>query len=92
MERRLQALLAALKRKPFDVAAANAVMKQAIRKIVINVQAGELQIYWHHVAEDAEPQALPFPMFQRLPGFDAITTQKRRRRQRRAAGNSAAVA
>ena len=92
VERRLQALLAALKRKPFDVAAANAVMKRAIRKIVINVRAGELQIQWHHVAEDAEPQVLPFPMFQRLPALNSIATQKRRRRQRRADGNSAAVA
>jgi hypothetical protein len=92
VERRLQALLAALRRKPFDVVAANAVMRQAICKIVMNVQAGELQIHWHHVAEDAEPQVLPFPMFQRLPGFSAIATQKRRRRKRRAAGNSAAVA
>jgi hypothetical protein len=36
---------------PFDVATTNAVMKQSIKKIVINVQAGELQIHWHHVAQ-----------------------------------------
>jgi hypothetical protein len=67
--------LAALTRKPFDIAAANAAMRQAIRKIVMDAENGELHIYWHHVADDADPQAVVFPRFQREP-----TSSKRKAR------------
>jgi hypothetical protein len=66
VERKLQALLAALKRKPFDVAAANAAMRQAVRKIVIDAEGNTLEIHWHHVADDANPQVLPFTNLGRI--------------------------
>ena len=91
VERKLQGLLTALRRKPFDVAAANAAMKQAIRKIVMNAQTGELQIFWHHMAEDAEPQEVPWTRFGRLPGGYAVPTQRRQRRGRKTVDNSSAV-
>jgi hypothetical protein len=75
VERKLQALLVALRRRSFDVAAANAAMKQVIRTIVMDVEQGELAIYWKHVAKDAEPQVVPFPRFQREP-----TSKKKKRR------------
>jgi DNA invertase Pin-like site-specific DNA recombinase len=75
VERKLQALLAALTRKPFDVAVANGAMRQAIKKIVMDAENGELLIYWHHVADDADPQVVVFPRFQRV-----ATSSKRTRR------------
>jgi hypothetical protein len=45
VERKLQALLGELTRKPFDVAVVNTAMRQAIRKIVMDAQAGQLQIF-----------------------------------------------
>jgi DNA invertase Pin-like site-specific DNA recombinase len=75
VERKLQALLEALTRKPFDVVATNAAMRQAVRKIVMNVEEGELAIYWHHTADDADPQVVPFSRFQRVP-----TRNKRKQR------------
>jgi len=74
VERRLQALSAALKRRPFDVAAANAAMRQAIRKIVLDAEHGELAIYWQHAADDAEPQIVNIPMFTRVPGGWRVPT------------------
>jgi DNA invertase Pin-like site-specific DNA recombinase len=86
VERKLQALLAALKHKPFDVAAANNAMRQAVRKIVLNAAppralgdgwegGSTLEIHWQHTAEEAEPQVLPLTIWPKHP------TQKRRKRK-----------
>jgi hypothetical protein len=91
VERKLQALLEALKRKPFDVAAVNAAIRQAIRRIVMDVQAGELQIFWQHITDDADPQAVSFPTFQRVPGGFTVSTQRRQRRGRKTVDSSSAA-
>jgi hypothetical protein len=54
VQRRLGAMRDALAREPFDVAEANAVMRQAIRVIVMDVEAGSAAIHWHHTAEPQE--------------------------------------
>jgi hypothetical protein len=65
VERKLQALYKALTRKPFDVVQANAALKQAVRKITMDAQNGELSIYWRHAADGADPQVVVFPTFKR---------------------------
>jgi hypothetical protein len=63
--------------KPPRSAAANNAMRQAVRKIVMDVERATLEIHWHHIAVDTEPQVLPLVMFGKLP------TQKRQRRKRK---------
>jgi DNA invertase Pin-like site-specific DNA recombinase len=69
VERKLQALLTALTCEPFDVAAANAAMKQTMKKIVIDTEANELRICWLHGADDT-PQVLT-PFLPRFPKASA---------------------
>jgi DNA invertase Pin-like site-specific DNA recombinase len=57
VQRRLETLRDALRRKPFDVTAANKALKEAVSKIVLDPEAGELTIYWHHASE---PTKVPF--------------------------------
>lgn len=57
VKRRLEALEAVLSTKPLDVVKANAAMREAIRRIVLDLDKSELRIHWHHVADD-EPQDL----------------------------------
>jgi DNA invertase Pin-like site-specific DNA recombinase len=59
VERKLQALYKALTLKRFDVAEANAALRQAVRKIVMDVDTGTLAIHWHHAPDD--PQEFHFP-------------------------------
>jgi hypothetical protein len=60
VRRKLEALQKALGHEPFDVVQVNIALKQAVQKIVMDVERASLDIYWHHVDEDALPQQLSF--------------------------------
>jgi DNA invertase Pin-like site-specific DNA recombinase len=51
VQRRLQALRTALTAEPFDVVRANATLKEAASRVVLNPETGELTIFWHHAPE-----------------------------------------
>jgi hypothetical protein len=48
VRRRLTALGKALRRKPLNVVEANKALKEAVSKIVLDPEAGDLTIHWHH--------------------------------------------
>lgn len=52
--KRLTALRDSLLREPFDVAAANRRLKEAVRKIVIDPEDATLSIHWHHADQESE--------------------------------------
>jgi hypothetical protein len=54
---RLSTMHEALKQEPFNVKAANAALKQAIKKMVMHPEDGRLDIHWHH---SEEPQDVMF--------------------------------
>jgi hypothetical protein len=41
----------ALRRKPLNVVDANKALKEAVSKIVLDPEEGELIIHWHHASE-----------------------------------------
>jgi hypothetical protein len=59
VQRRLQALLTALTAEPFDVVRANAALKEAASRVVLNPETGDLTIFWQH-ALDQPSEAGPF--------------------------------
>ena len=58
VQRRLTALLGALRHKPFNVAHVNKALKEVVSKIVLDPVAGQLVIHWHHASEPSE--GVPF--------------------------------
>jgi DNA invertase Pin-like site-specific DNA recombinase len=52
---RLKAVRDTLTAKPFDVAAANAALKAAVKHITMDPQEAELTIQWHHAEDPQEP-------------------------------------
>jgi DNA invertase Pin-like site-specific DNA recombinase len=59
VRRKLETLRGALKRQPLDVVEANKALRQAVSKIVINPERGDLTIYWRH-AEDNPSESIVF--------------------------------
>jgi hypothetical protein len=51
VQRRLMALGRALRRKPLNVVDANEALKEAVSKIVLDPEAAQLTIHWHHASE-----------------------------------------
>ena len=51
VQRRLDALSKALRRKSLNVVEANRALKEAVSKIVLDPEAGRLAIYWQHAPE-----------------------------------------
>jgi DNA invertase Pin-like site-specific DNA recombinase len=80
--RRLQALQQALERDPFDVVEVNDALKQAVRKLVMDLEGATPAIHWHHVPEDEEPQAIFLPS-RHMKVFetadDSVTTSTMKR-------------
>ena len=64
--KRLESLRDNLRREPFNVAEANAALKQAAKSIVLD-PTGNLTIHWHH--SDIPTEGIPF--WSRRGGFDA---------------------
>ena len=60
VRRRLDALQQSLQHEPFNVVTANAALKLAARKVVMDVEQASLEIHWHHVEPDEPPQHLNF--------------------------------
>src|SRR5262249_46846375 len=60
VERRLQAVLQALTREPFDAAYANTTLRQAVRRIVMDVERATLSIEWHHTESETAGQVVHF--------------------------------
>ena len=54
VQRKLAALLGALRRKPFNVADVNKALKVAVSKIVLDPEGGRLAIHWHHANEPSD--------------------------------------
>lgn len=48
VNRKLEAVRVALTRRPLDVAEANRVLREAVRKIVMKTEDGVLWLFWHH--------------------------------------------
>ncbi len=59
VQRRLDALRNALRRKPLNVVEANKALKEAVSKIVLDAEAGRIAIHWHHAAE-RPTEGVPF--------------------------------
>ena len=53
--RRLEAIENALTRKQLNVSEVNKVLKQAMSKIVMDVEDRTLTFHWHHADEPSEP-------------------------------------
>jgi DNA invertase Pin-like site-specific DNA recombinase len=68
VQRRLDALQAALKHEPFSVAKVNTALKEAVSKMVLNPETAQLTIYWHHAPEQPT-EAGPF-YSRHYRGFD----------------------
>jgi DNA invertase Pin-like site-specific DNA recombinase len=68
VQRRLHALLTALTAKPFNVVKANAVLKEAVSRVVLNPETSELTIFWQHAPEQPS-EAGPF-WSRHYRGFD----------------------
>jgi len=60
VQRKLDALRDALAQEPFSVVEANAALKQAVGKIVMDLEHSNLEIHWHHVDPETVPQEIPF--------------------------------
>jgi hypothetical protein len=43
-----------LRRRPLNVSDVNKALKEAVRKVVIDPEAGSLSIHWHHANEAQE--------------------------------------
>jgi DNA invertase Pin-like site-specific DNA recombinase len=54
VRRKLDNIRTALGQSPLNVAEANRVLKQAIRKMIMRPAAGRLSIHWHHTEEPQE--------------------------------------
>jgi DNA invertase Pin-like site-specific DNA recombinase len=52
--RKLKSIWDTLSRKPLNIAEANRVLKQAMRKMVMHPAQGQLKIFWHHTDEPQE--------------------------------------
>jgi DNA invertase Pin-like site-specific DNA recombinase len=59
VRRKLETLRSALKQQPLDVVEVNKALRQAVSKIVINPERGDLTIYWRH-AEDNPSYPISF--------------------------------
>lgn len=82
---RLRALRDALRRKPLKVADVNKALKEAVSRIVIDPEAGQLAIYWHHSTEATDGG----PFFSRHTEFyktsPTFKAEKKSKKQVRAA-------
>jgi Recombinase/Recombinase zinc beta ribbon domain len=54
VHKRLANLWETLRRKPFNVVEVNRALKETVSKIVLDPEAGQLAIYWHHASEPTE--------------------------------------
>jgi hypothetical protein len=52
--RKLDSIRGTLSQSPLNIAEANRVLKQAIRKMVMRPAEGRLEIHWHHADEPQE--------------------------------------
>ena len=52
--RKLDNITATLSQSPLNIAEANRVLKQAMRKMVMRPSQGRLEIHWHHTEEPQE--------------------------------------
>ncbi len=51
VKRKLESLSSVLSQSPLNVAEANRVLKQAIRKMVLDPARGQIDLYWNHTEE-----------------------------------------
>jgi DNA invertase Pin-like site-specific DNA recombinase len=65
VKRRLDALEAVLSTKPLDVVKANTALRDAVSKIVLDIDTSELRIHWHHVADDESQEITWWTRHQR---------------------------
>jgi hypothetical protein len=59
--RRLEAIEQALEKKPLNISETNRVLKQAVRKIVMDTERGALTFHWHHADEPSDPIHFAWP-------------------------------
>jgi hypothetical protein len=71
--KRLQALQKTLEGRPFNISEANRALKQTVKSIVVDPQAGRLTIHWHH--SDIATEDIPF--WSRYAGFGKNEHAKR---------------
>jgi hypothetical protein len=84
--RRLQTLEQTLTHKPLNVVEANKALKEAVSRIVINPEAAELVLHWHHAPEQPT-EAGPFASrhmttFDEVPGGYVFNTGSPKRPKR----------
>jgi DNA invertase Pin-like site-specific DNA recombinase len=80
---RLTAVREALTAEPMDTEAANKALRAAVRRMVMRLAEGTLEIYWHHADE---PQEVRFVTRRIQSPFEAIEggySPKRQRRSKR---------
>jgi DNA invertase Pin-like site-specific DNA recombinase len=58
VKRKLESLSSVLSQSPLNVAEANRVLKQAIRKMVLDPARGWIEIHWHHADEPQQTGGL----------------------------------
>jgi DNA invertase Pin-like site-specific DNA recombinase len=71
VQRRLDALQAALRHKPFSVTLVNTALKEAVSKIVLDPETASLAIHWHHAPEQPT-EGVPFVSRHYRHGFDEV--------------------
>jgi hypothetical protein len=83
VQRRLDALMSALQRKPLNVVEANKALKESVSKIVLDPEEGTFAIHWHHATEPTED--VPFfskhtEFYKTSPTFKAPRKARLRKR------------
>jgi Resolvase, N terminal domain/Recombinase/Recombinase zinc beta ribbon domain len=83
VQRKFDAINSVLRQPPRNIAEANRVLKQAIRKMVFDPARGAIEIHWHHADEPQQTGGLvtnrgPFPLGHR----DLATTEHLKIRKR----------
>jgi hypothetical protein len=81
VRQRLSALLQALQRKPFNVTDVNRALKAVVSKIVLDPEAAQLTLHWHHSSVTTDD--VPFfsrhsKLFDKVLDDDSYTINKGR--------------